>query len=427
MVTGGQRLHVVASLAALAVVGLAVSFAIPTGMAASILVPALVLRQGSRGCSFVAAMLYYAPASWAVVPTSLSFLGRDTSLLTSISLWCCAAVLLASPWALLWSRKQNEFWWRIPAGLALGIVPPLGIIGWASPVTAAGLLFPGTGWGGLTAAVVFAGAVAATPRKAFMVAVPCMLVTNAFYSRDPSPPLGWAGIDTNFDHSHDSDSLAAYTRMQSIQALVRASNANVLILPESIVEDWTEATDSFWEETTQFLRGSGRTVLVGATAPAQLLSEPADTPIDFTAELATLRGTGAQPESLVNLGAVPIIAPARPYRNTVIVRGAQFGAFDQRVPVPIGMWKPLTDSGVPLNLLGTGIVHLAGKRAAVLICYEQLIVWPVLTALMHEPDVLIAIANVDWVAATPIPDCQSAAVRFWARLFRLPIVSAKNR
>ena len=98
-------MHVAVRLAALAAIGLAVSFAIPTGIAASILVPALVLRQGSRGCSFAGAMLYYAAASWAVVPASLSFLGHDTSLVTSIFLWSCAAVLLASPWPLVWSPK----------------------------------------------------------------------------------------------------------------------------------------------------------------------------------------------------------------------------------------------------------------------------------------------------------------------------------
>jgi hypothetical protein len=59
---------------------------------------------------------------------------------------------------------------------------------------------------------------------------------------------------------------------------------------------------------------------------------------------------------------VSIIAPARPYRNIIMVRGPQFGAFDQRVPVPIGMLKPLTHSGVSLNLLGTGTVHSPANR-----------------------------------------------------------------
>lgn len=420
-------MHIAVSLPILAVIGLAVSFALPSGIVASIFVPALVITRGTRGYSFAGAMLYYAAASWAVIPASLSISGRDTSLLTPISLWCCAAALLASPWPFLWSRKRIQFWWRIPAGLALGIVPPLGIIGWASPVTAAGLLLPGTGWVGLAATVAFAASVAATPRRAFLVGIPCVLAANALYSGEPSPPPGWTGIDTNLDQSQRGDPLAAYRRLQSIQSLVRASNANALILPESIVEDWTGATDLFWEETTDVLRASGRTVLVGATAPVQREPEAAYRSTDFSAAIATLRSGGTQPEGVGNLGAASFTTRARPYRNAIMVRGAQFGTFDQRVPVPIGMWNPWTDSGVPLNLLGTGTVQVAGKQAAVLICYEQLLVWPALTALIDGPDVLIAIANVAWVAGTPIPECQTAAVRCWARLFRLRIVSATNR
>src|SRR5687768_4546495 len=100
MVTGRHRLYVAASLAALAAIGVAVSFGMSAGIAASILVPPLVLRQDSRGCSFTGAILYYAAASWALVPASLSFLGRETSLVTPIFLWCGAAALLASPWPL---------------------------------------------------------------------------------------------------------------------------------------------------------------------------------------------------------------------------------------------------------------------------------------------------------------------------------------
>ena len=29
-----------------------------------------------------------------------------------------------------------------------------------------------------------------------------------------------------------------------------------------------------------------------------------------------------------------------PYDNALIVRGAETGAFQQRIPVPIGMWNP---------------------------------------------------------------------------------------
>jgi hypothetical protein len=102
-------------------------------------------------------------------------------------------------------------------------------------------------------------------------------------NRWPCDTQQWSPIASSVDHSPNSDPLAAYTRMQSIQALLPASNANVVIFPESTVEEWTEATDLFWEETTQLLHGSGRTVLVGATAPVQRLPEPAHRSIDFSA------------------------------------------------------------------------------------------------------------------------------------------------
>jgi len=48
--------------------------------------------------------------------------------------------------------------------------------------------------------------------------------------------------------------------------------------------------------------------------------------------------------------------------------------FIQRIPVPIAMWKPhKPNDGVPLRLLGPGAKMIAGKRTAILICYEQLL------------------------------------------------------
>jgi apolipoprotein N-acyltransferase len=111
----------------------------------------------------------------------------------------------------------------------------------------------------------------------------------------------------------------------------------------------------------------------------------------------------------------------------VILRGAETSSFKQRIPVPIGMWNPLKTAATRLNISGTGVVDLHGERAAVLICYEQLLTWPVLASMAERPTVLIAVANDHWVTGTPIPQFQLAAVRVWARLFRLPYLSAFNR
>ena len=121
------------------------------------------------------------------------------------------------------------------------------------------------------------------------------------------------------------------------------------------------------------------------------------------------------------------IAPVFAYDNMVILRGAETQSFKQRIPVPIGMWNPLRAASARLNISGTGLVELHGERAAILICYEQLLTWPVLASMAEHPTVLIAVANDHWVTGTPIPQFQLAAVRAWARLFRLPYLSAVNR
>jgi hypothetical protein len=89
------------------------------------------------------------------------------------------------------------------------------------------------------------------------------------------------------------------------------------------------------------------------------------------------------------------------------------------------MWKPLSGDGVPLNLLGPGTISVQGQRAAVLLCYEQLLVWPFLSSMLEHPTVLVTAAN-DYWADTPIPEVQEVSTKSWARLFGLPRLLAVN-
>jgi hypothetical protein len=111
----------------------------------------------------------------------------------------------------------------------------------------------------------------------------------------------------------------------------------------------------------------------------------------------------------------------------VIVGDHAHPTFHQRIPVPGGMWNPLQPhGGVSLNLFGPGTVEVGDQRAAILICYEQLLTWPMLRSAIEKPTLLIAISNEAWTAATLVPRVQHACVRAWARLFGLPIISAIN-
>jgi apolipoprotein N-acyltransferase len=123
----------------------------------------------------------------------------------------------------------------------------------------------------------------------------------------------------------------------------------------------------------------------------------------------------------------PIPDSARYYNSVVIVGDHARPAFHQRIPVPGGMWNPFqTQGGVVLNFLGPGTVDVGDQRAAILICYEQLLTWPMLRSAIEKPTLLIAISNEACTAATIVPRVQHTCVRAWARLFGLPVISAIN-
>src|ERR1022692_1440087 len=131
------------------VLGLAVSSAHSAGIvAAFLLLPAFTFRQPSRRICYAAATGYYAGALWPLAVGAKNFFGPDVSAVGAISFWAVCAMLLALPYALLWTEKTQQLLWRVPVALLIGIIPPLGLIGFASPLTASGFLFPAWSWGG---------------------------------------------------------------------------------------------------------------------------------------------------------------------------------------------------------------------------------------------------------------------------------------
>jgi hypothetical protein len=115
-----------------------------------------------------------------------------------------------------------------------------------------------------------------------------------------------------------------------------------------------------------------------------------------------------------------------PIDNTLLVVGAESAAFYQRVPVPVGMWRPFSRISVPLRLYAPGVIAIDHQRTAVLICYEQMLTFPILASMMQHPTVIVGISNTFWIDGTPIPKYQANALRAWANLFRLPYFLAVN-
>jgi apolipoprotein N-acyltransferase len=265
------------------------------------------------------------------------------------------------------------------------------------------------------------GALAWRPKPTILVSGTVAVGLNLFFV---SPSLnGWQAVNTNLGAAsgEQSSALAQFEAAEFLQRRALASNAHVIVFPEAIVPSWTPATDSFWEDTINRLRSSEKTIIVGAKV---IEAQPASAfaADDFALSIATLQSAPAVPR---------VSPPSRvdnvpAYRNVLVVRGQENTMFDQRMPVPISMWRPFTSGGVKLHLTGPAILPVEGQRVAVLICYEQLLTWPILTSLMGKPTVIVAVANDYWARGTTVPEFQRSAVRAWARLMSIPYVSATN-
>ena len=156
-------------------------------------------------------------------------------------------------------------------------------------------------------------------------------------------------------------------------------------------------------------------VVIGALIPESL--PPSNT--DIHAAIDLLRTAHeAQP--------IPRQAEPYSYRNVAIIRGTQSDIFLQRVPVPLSVWKPFSHGGAPLHLGGPAVLELGGERAALLICYEEVIPWTVLTAALAHPTLFVGISNDHWATGTPIPKWQALCLRAWSRLFWVSYLLAVN-
>jgi hypothetical protein len=388
--------------------------------------PVLALRANSRRKSYETASLYYGAALWPLVPGANNFFGPDVSVLVALVLWITCTALLSVCWPLVWSSNIKQSLWRAPAGILLSVTPPLGIIGWASPVLAAGILFPAMGWCGLLFCVVLTGTLAVWPRRTTVGIIAVATIANLAHPPSPLAPPGWVAVNTQFGPiAHNTPvPLVQYHAALYIQQEAMLQHAAVIIFPETVVPYWTAATDAFWEETLKILRARRETIVIGARIP---LGASAVFPIsDLSASLAVLRGDLEHVGSrgLSGSGNEPIWHPR--YLNAMVVRGADSAIVPQRVPVPIAMWNPFRSSSARSDWLGSGAVQIGSERAGIVVCYEQLIVWPVLMTMTKHPTVLIAPANDYWAKGTTIPAFQRAAMRSWARLFAVPCLFAVN-
>lgn len=351
--------------------------------------PVLWANARNRAAAGLVSAGYFLAASRGLPQGVATFYTSD--LWPGLLLWLVASFTFVGVHTLLWSSSGTQRAFRYLVAAVLMVIPPFGITGWAHPITAAGVLFAGWGWWGLaaTAAGLLGLVTRFWPTVAFALA--CFWLWSAASWTEPKVPERWQGADLELGPSLGRDASMSRHRDLIARTLAHAGEgARTIVLPESALGFWTPTIERLW---VWALQGTDITVIAGATK----LDEDG-----YDNVLVALSDGGAR----------------------ILYR--------ERMPVPGSMWQPWRplfglSGGARAHFFGNPITTLAGRRVAPLICYEQLIVWPVLQSMLHDPDVVVAVGNGWWTGGTSIVEVQRAGAQAWARLFDKSLVLSFNK
>lgn len=332
---------------------------------------------------------YFLAASRGLPQGVAAFYSSD--IWPGLLLWLCASLSFVMVHAVLWTMNARIRPFRYLVAAGVMAIPPFGITGWAHPVTAAGVLFPGLGWWGI--GFMTAGLAGLVTRiwPAVAITLTGFWLWSAASWTEPALPNGWRGVDLGFGASLSRG--AGLHRQRDLIATVRGAangGARFVALPEGALGFWTPTVARLW---TRASGDTDATVIAGATV---------------------LDATG--------------------YDNVLVAIDRNGGSsilYRERMPVPGSMWQPWRflfgeSGGARADFFANPVVPIGASQVAPLICYEQLIVWPVLQSMLHDPEFIIAVGNGWWAKGTSIVAIQRTAATAWANLFGKPLVIAFN-
>ena len=359
-------------------------------------VPILWLLAPSRFVAWLTAFAYYLAASRDIPAGAAVFFGSSAALTSGYVMYFGSSLVLSLPWAILWGKSQDltHSLARVGALLLVLAVPPLGVIGWAHPLVAAGTVFKGWGLWGVLALPVWCGSTAYLIRKSRWHFLALLVWGCVAFCHAPAQvlPHGWCGIDTQIAGlaSGNYDLFISLTRSSALSEKILKSQAAYTLTPETGIGQWSNAVRQFWSPVSGLLAQSDRTAVIGA-------------------------------EEFDALGR---------YDNTLRFIGHDSGhVYRQRFPVPFSMWRPWGGPGTArAHWFDSGIISLQkGEQALCLLCYEQLLTFPYLTGMIFKkPDLIIAASNTWWARETSLPQAMKQCLYAWSRLCDAPVITAEN-
>ena len=223
------------------------------------------------------------------------------------------------------------------------------------------------------------------------------LIANAL-ERPPTSPSGWVALGTADEPrpllQRPPWEFAVAKRVLS----ALDSGARVVLLPEGIATFWTKdpagqiSLPYPWSGIDREARARHATVLIGSEVPENSRMRVWD-------------------DALVALGEGGI------------------RAFPARQPIPVAGWNPFSKTHhEPSHWRKTGVATIAGSRALVSLCFEDLLIGSQVEAdLLGHPRVVLSADNLWFSKGTSDRGFQSVSIRSIGRLFGIPVLRAVNQ
>jgi hypothetical protein len=90
------------------------------------------------------------------------------------------------------------------------------------------------------------------------------------------------------------------------------------------------------------------------------------------------------------------------------------------------MWAPWAARHVKSDLFAPSVQMIHGRRAALLMCFEQFVGWPPLQSALEGAEVVLAPANLWFARDTNLNAVREVTLQSWARLMGWTVVEAIN-
>lgn len=347
-------------------------------------------------------------------------------------IWLVWALVLASPYLLL--KKKNAV--SFIAAILMVFIPPVGIFGWMSPLSAAGHLFPGTAAIGLLLTMTLM-AIIAVGRTHLSVYISTFIIAssiglNVFNSMNVSNKqqqprqmsmgvaegrINFISIDTSIPHNGETSPIQDMENIVSIQNSIKESIRDIqlsgityLVLPEEVMGEWRAAKSYWMGGFVRELADKGVFVIVGAD-----LSR----------------------DEIIYDDAALLLMPSPDNKGASLAKAYKLSS--AKIPMPGGNWNFMglgSGKSAELDVFGRGGIEypeLNDIPVYFSFCYEDFLIWPHALFYYRNNDkrysaVWISMAN-NWFQSEDQLSfqVQNRSIRSTARLFGVNLLRSVNK